>query len=368
LDLTVASGEKRNEELLETFYNDKIVKDSSGPERYRCEICSKMFKGPIYVKKHISVKHQDKLEEIRDRAREEQFFQNFVTHSDKVKAVQEKEAKEREKEQVGGNKNASPSDRGRPNNRSWERNNREGGRSDRLGFGNRQDYNRNRSPNRDRDVKRPRDDDDRVRVRDGGWGDNNNRARRNFDSRDRIPWGDRGGKSLGWGDKNEGWGDQSNNTVTGGEKEKEKAGEEKPAGEGEGWVEHSSKNESSGWADLDKEKDTNEDKSEDKSVWGGSGFYNKNNSWGERSNWNNRDGAGFRERVYSRESVRGGRRPMPHRWGEKENFYFPPPPEFKGKMDPRARPQYKDLDQPKEDSFEIDYEKALAAFADSGDS
>lgn len=63
--MTIASGEKKCDEFLEIFYNEKIIKDS--PERFRCDICSKMFKGPIFVKKHIAAKHPEKIEEIKDR-------------------------------------------------------------------------------------------------------------------------------------------------------------------------------------------------------------------------------------------------------------------------------------------------------------
>jgi len=40
--------------------------------------------------------------------------------------------------------------------------------------------------------------------------------------------------------------------------------------------------------------------------------------------------------------------------------------EFKDRMDPRSR--FKDLDKPTEDTLEIDYEKALAAFVEEDDS
>jgi len=95
VDLQIASGVKRTDEMLETFYKDKIIKDS--PERYRCDVCSKMFKGPIYVKKHISVKHPEKLEEIKEKAKEEQFFRNYLSHCDRLAIQQEQEEKSREK-------------------------------------------------------------------------------------------------------------------------------------------------------------------------------------------------------------------------------------------------------------------------------
>jgi len=97
LDLQLATGERKAAEFLESFYNEKIIKDS--PERFRCEICSKMFKGPLFVKKHISVKHPEKLEEIREKAREEQFYRNYVSHCDKMVLVKEKEEREKKKEE-----------------------------------------------------------------------------------------------------------------------------------------------------------------------------------------------------------------------------------------------------------------------------
>jgi len=42
------------------------------------------------------------------------------------------------------------------------------------------------------------------------------------------------------------------------------------------------------------------------------------------------------------------------------------PPEFRDKIDPRSPVTYIDLDKPPEDNFELDYEKALAAFAAGG--
>jgi hypothetical protein len=82
IDLRVASGERKCEEFLEAFYNEKIVKDST--ERFRCDVCGKMFKGPIFVKKHIAAKHPEKLEEIKEKAREDQYFENYQSHCDKI--------------------------------------------------------------------------------------------------------------------------------------------------------------------------------------------------------------------------------------------------------------------------------------------
>jgi len=43
-----------------------------------------------------------------------------------------------------------------------------------------------------------------------------------------------------------------------------------------------------------------------------------------------------------------------------------PSADFKEKADPRKYVEYTDLDKPPEENVEIDYEKALAAFASGG--
>lgn len=65
MDLQIASGEKRIEELSELFYKEKVVKDS--PERFRCAMCNKMFKGPVFVRKHIVAKHPEELDKIKEK-------------------------------------------------------------------------------------------------------------------------------------------------------------------------------------------------------------------------------------------------------------------------------------------------------------
>jgi hypothetical protein len=91
LDLRIASGERKCEEFLEAFYNEKIVKDSA--ERFRCDVCSKMFKGPIFVKKHIAAKHPEKLEEIKEKAQEEQYYLNYLNHCEKLQDLHQEREK-----------------------------------------------------------------------------------------------------------------------------------------------------------------------------------------------------------------------------------------------------------------------------------
>jgi hypothetical protein len=91
LDLRIASGEKKCEEFLEAFYNEKIVKDSA--ERFRCDVCAKMFKGPIFVKKHIAAKHPEKLEEIKEKAQDEQYYLNYLNHCEKLQDLHQEREK-----------------------------------------------------------------------------------------------------------------------------------------------------------------------------------------------------------------------------------------------------------------------------------
>jgi len=50
----------------------------------------------------------------------------------------------------------------------------------------------------------------------------------------------------------------------------------------------------------------------------------------------------------------------------RDDFTEEPPAGYKDKQDPRSFVEYTDLDKPPEDNVEIDYEKALEAFASGG--
>lgn len=62
MDLQVATGGKAYESALHDFYDTKIIKESE--ERYRCELCGKMFKTRLFVEKHMHNKHPETVKDI----------------------------------------------------------------------------------------------------------------------------------------------------------------------------------------------------------------------------------------------------------------------------------------------------------------
>jgi len=283
LDLQIATGERKAAEFLEIFYNEKIIKDS--PERFRCEICSKMFKGPLFVKKHISVKHSEKLEEIREKAREEQFYRNYVTHCDKMIIVKEREEREKEKEK----------ERKMQEERQREKERREKERKEKSQRDNKSPERKDK--NRDVDRKFEKSVDREKRKSSSKSPSRADKARtpfdKNVDLRSGKPRSPKGSPSR-----------------------------------------------------FPSERDSPERRDRN-GFRGGRGGFN--------DNFHNRGRGGFNNRFnYNR------RNPL------NMDEELPPPPEFRDKMDPRSKSLFvfKDLDKPQDDSFEIDYEKALAAFAE----
>lgn len=65
IDLRVATGSKAFDDALKDFYETKILKESE--ERFRCEICGKMFKSRLFTEKHMHNKHPENIKEIEAR-------------------------------------------------------------------------------------------------------------------------------------------------------------------------------------------------------------------------------------------------------------------------------------------------------------
>jgi len=63
------------EKSLEEFFSDNAVEKKA--EKYKCGLCVKYFKGPSFVRKHIMLRHQEKISEVKQKALEEQFFTNY---------------------------------------------------------------------------------------------------------------------------------------------------------------------------------------------------------------------------------------------------------------------------------------------------
>ena len=58
-----ALGKKEEEEEVKKFI--EVNTQQLAPEKYLCPLSGKKFKGPEFVRKHIMVKHNDKVEAVR---------------------------------------------------------------------------------------------------------------------------------------------------------------------------------------------------------------------------------------------------------------------------------------------------------------
>jgi len=47
------------------FYNNEIFKEEES--RFGCRICNKMFRGSLFVQKHIQNKHENALDKVREQ-------------------------------------------------------------------------------------------------------------------------------------------------------------------------------------------------------------------------------------------------------------------------------------------------------------
>ncbi|EGC30217.1 hypothetical protein DICPUDRAFT_58394 [Dictyostelium purpureum] len=66
------------EKAAEDYINNNTIKIEE--EKYKCNLCSKLFKGAEYVKKHINLKHPEELKnESETKGTEEQFFLNYFS-------------------------------------------------------------------------------------------------------------------------------------------------------------------------------------------------------------------------------------------------------------------------------------------------
>lgn len=68
-------GTEEIERSTENFFKQNIQSKEKG--RFRCAICNKLFSADHYVKKHLNLKHNDKIEEAKKKALEKQFFDNY---------------------------------------------------------------------------------------------------------------------------------------------------------------------------------------------------------------------------------------------------------------------------------------------------
>jgi len=53
-------------------------------DKHRCTLCNKLFMGEKFVKKHVGLKHADKLEEVKKKAVEQQYFDNYCSDTKRI--------------------------------------------------------------------------------------------------------------------------------------------------------------------------------------------------------------------------------------------------------------------------------------------
>lgn len=75
-DIAVVSGSNLMEERESEWRSKQIIKLEA--DKWRCGVCSKPFRGPDFVGKHLSNKHADEIQQVRRAALSEQFLDNFL--------------------------------------------------------------------------------------------------------------------------------------------------------------------------------------------------------------------------------------------------------------------------------------------------
>jgi len=80
--IEVESGRKLTEKKLEKFSTSNVNRIDE--EKYRCGICNKLFCGESFVRKHLSVKHPDQIEEVKKQAIIRQFSDNYTKDPKKI--------------------------------------------------------------------------------------------------------------------------------------------------------------------------------------------------------------------------------------------------------------------------------------------
>jgi len=64
-------------------YADKKTKEVAKGDRYSCQICNKVFRGPDFVKKHIANKHEDILDQKFMPFFEDKLKENYLADPQK---------------------------------------------------------------------------------------------------------------------------------------------------------------------------------------------------------------------------------------------------------------------------------------------
>jgi hypothetical protein len=67
---------------MEKFFAEKVSKIND--EKYRCGLCLKLFAGDHFVKKHLTLKHEKEIEDLKKQTLEDQFLANYMNDSKRL--------------------------------------------------------------------------------------------------------------------------------------------------------------------------------------------------------------------------------------------------------------------------------------------
>lgn len=160
-----STGESAIDKKIEEFYDEKTFKESD--ERYRCEICHKMFKAAKFVQKHLTVKHNDLIDKFKQEAYDMQFLNNYCNdprHITPSSAYDTSSKSDRKEEDIRSSRDYDRSPRRDRDDRSPVRehsrerkkgNNYSGGRGSRRRFPNQRNFGRGRDFGRSSDNNNP---------------------------------------------------------------------------------------------------------------------------------------------------------------------------------------------------------------------
>jgi len=75
---------------LEKIESDFITAQTAkiAEDKFRCMICSKLFAADHFVKKHLTLKHEDKFSEVKKLAFDNQYFENYLNDPKKIQPPQ----------------------------------------------------------------------------------------------------------------------------------------------------------------------------------------------------------------------------------------------------------------------------------------
>jgi hypothetical protein len=75
-----------HEYLLTPFFEENVQEIEES--KFRCGVCSKLFRGADFVKKHLFNKHQEEVDKELDRMESYEMFRNFISDKDRPRAVE----------------------------------------------------------------------------------------------------------------------------------------------------------------------------------------------------------------------------------------------------------------------------------------